>query len=282
MKRNIIAILLATTLLSACAPIPPSQTTPTLSLGDTFSCDGVSFTLNDFCFAEKIDFDTYDPNMIDGSSWGPNDGYIWGYVNYTIENNSTETLSHFMDLDVVLEYGEGFTYGKDMTDYEVSCTETDKYNLDVDPLMSKTYHHAISNCPESISTPTEDIKIVVEINNNKCIFAIPSGSVTVNPGKDAPKPEIPFVEADSATDKKVRKLLNEAEYEWYNGTTKCTLAFTKTKVTLTQRISGQNFTVSGTYVVGTDKLKVNYGYEDVFYGWSNTGGDYLDITIIDQ
>lgn len=262
-------------------PATPNSSV-TLALGSTYDFDGIRFTLNQFCFAKKTDYETYDPNMIDGASWSPNDGYIFGYLNYTIHNGAKETFNHFLNMDITLVYGDGFTYGTNMTDYKVACTETNKYNLDIDPLMNKTYHHIISNCPTTISKPTSDIKIEVEINGKKVTYVIPPSSVKVNEGQEAPREEISFTKADKATTEYVINKLIEAEYTWYNGSIKCTLTFTRDEVRLTQRIAGQDYIATGTYVVGTDKIKANYGQDDVFYGWADNGGALLEITIINN
>lgn len=285
MKRIIMAVLTLALLLAGCGA-DSNTNTPTaakvkeLSVGDTFEVNGIRFTLNDFCFAKKVDYETYDPNMIDGSSYSPNNGYIWGYLNYTVKNNGTNTLSHFLGLDVYLIYGDGYSYGTTPADYKVACTDDDKYNLDVDPLMQKTYHHIITNCPESISKPTMNIKIVVKIDGVECNYVISPSEVTVNEGQEAPKPEISFTPASASTDAYIRNRLNGVSYEWYNGNIKCTLKFKRDSVTLVQRIAGQNFTVNGTYEVGTDKIKANYGQGDVYYAWSDSGNKYLDLTVL--
>ena len=154
----------------------------TLSLGDTFSRGGISFTLHEFCLAEKTDGTIYDPYQINGHSWVPNEGYIFEYLNYTIENGGKEKFDHFTDIGIVLEYGDGDTYGSETTDHKVACTDFDSYALDVDPLMSKTYHHIVSNCPASIVPPTSDITIAVTINHTTARFVIPAADMIVNEG----------------------------------------------------------------------------------------------------
>lgn len=280
MKRLTALFLALMMCLSLCACGGEKEVT--LSVGDTFNKDGISFTLHDFCLAEKTNGSTYDPNLIDGAAWAPNDGYIFGYLNYTIENGGKEKFSHFMDIDITLEYGDGYTYGSEMTDYKVSCTDFDSYNLDVDPLMSKTYHHIISNCPASIVPPTSDITIVVTIDHTTARFVIPAADITVNEGQTAQEDEeeeIEFTEADEQTEQLIRTALDGAKYGWQDGNIQCTLAFDKTTATLTQKLAGVNFTSSGAYTVGTELLKVNYGGGDVYYAWS-VKGDSIELKVI--
>lgn len=282
MKRRIGFFLALSLCLSLCA-CGKKEEAVTLSLGDTFSKDGVSFTLHDFCLAEETNGSTYDPNQINGNSWVPNDGYIFGYLNYTIENGGKEKFSHFMDIDISLEYGDGYTYGSEMTDYKVSCTDFDSYDLDVDPLMSKTYHHIISNCPASIVPTASDIAIVVTIDHTTARFVIPAADITVNEGQTEPEEEveeIEFTEADAQTEQLVRTALDGAKYGWQNGNIQCTLTFDKTSVKLTQKLAGVNYAFSGAYTVGTELLKVNYGGGDVYYAWSIAEGQ-IQLQLVD-
>ena len=279
MKR-FIALLLASVIcisLSACGGV---KSNTTLGVGDTFIANGVSFTLHDFCFAERTDHETYDPNMIDGASWGANDGYILGYLNYTIENNAKEKFNHFLDLDISIEYEDGYTFGKDLGDYKVACTETDKYNVDIEPLMKKTYHHIISTCPDTMASSGKDIKIAVTIDKETIKFLIPAADIIINEGQEAPKEEIGFIEADTATSKALTDKLVKSMFSWNSGNVKCTLSFTETHAKLTQTLAGTNYIREGEYVVGAELIKVNYGQGDVYYGWKDTG-EHIELSLIE-
>lgn len=256
-----------------------------LTMGDTFTADGVSFTFNDFCFAERTDGETYDPNMIDGVAFAPNDGYVFAYINYTIDNGGKEAFSHFMDMDVLLEYN-GYTYGESQLDYKATCTEEDKYNLDIDPLMSKTYHHIITNFPRHLAEGivaeyNSAIYVTVNLGGKTAKFIVPhNAATTINPGQEKPAEDISFTEADEATKQFVSGILMQNTYTWQNGNIDCQLTFDSTQAQLTQNMAGTNFVSTGEYVIGTDKIKVNYGGGDVFYGWTKNG-DSIDLHLIE-
>ena len=283
MKKILTSILLVCVVvgLGACgAPAKNVENTSdvdmTLYMGDTFESNGVLFTLEDFCFAEKTDFDTYNPNMIEGSSISPNDGYIFGYLKYTIDNQGKKKLDYFLDLDIHMEYGEGYSYGESQTDYHVAPENTDSNSKDVDPLMSKTYHHIISNCPESIKEPKHNIKIIVTIYDQTCEYIIDPYQVVVNEGHSPPPPGVPFKTVGKETEATIREAFNGRKYEWYIGSVRCRLEFSTYSLTLTQTIDGVDYPSTGTYEVGVDKLKANYGQNDVYYGW---GYDYTDGSV---
>lgn len=265
-----------------------------ISMGRTYTVDGVSFTLNDFCFAERTDGETYDPNMIDGIAFAPNDGYVFAYINYTIENGGNETFDHFMDLDLFIEYDGKHIYGDSQLDYKATCTETDKYNLDIAPLKSKTYHHVVTNFPVEIAESLDArygingsnpwyqdyVHVVAKLNGKTVKVIIPCQYLVINKGQNKPETDIPFTEADAATKQFVSGILMQNTYAWQDGNIDCQLTFDSTQAQLTQNMAGTNFVSTGEYVIGTDKIKVNYGGGDVFYGWTKNG-DSIDLYLIE-
>lgn len=279
----VVLVLLAVSLVSCPAGGVSAGETEVkeLSLGQVFDADGVRFTLEEFCFAKKVDYDAYDPDNIDGASYSPNDGYIFGHIKYTIVNNSKTELTG-SSVKITMEYGDGYTYGEGSFNYKAACTGDNKGDLSIDPLMEKSYNGVITNCPASIQKPQYDIKIIVSIRDKKCVYVIPASKVTVSEGTYAQK-EVSFTKADSKTESWVRNMLDGGSYEWWNGSIKCELSFTKKNAKLVQTLSsGYQITATGAYVVGTDKLKVNYGQGDVYYWWSNSNDGYLNLGLVED
>lgn len=155
------------------------------ALGDTVETGEISFTLNKFAFAEHVDEDTFDPFEISDSGMGPLEGYIYAYFNYTIANNSKETVKHSYNFDIKVVYGEDFEYGEDYDYRETPIATTDSHQIV--PLTQKTYNRIIDNCPETVVENKKDIKIVVTIKESdfkskEFTYLIPASELVVTEG----------------------------------------------------------------------------------------------------
>lgn len=157
----------------------------TYSLGDTIETGGISFTLNKFAFAESVDADTFDPFEISDTGKSPLEGYIYAYFNYTIANNSKETVKHSYNFDIKVVYGEDFEYGEDYDYREIPVETADSHQIV--PLTQKTYNRIIDNCPETVAENKQDIKIIVTIKESdfkskEFTYLIPASELIVTEG----------------------------------------------------------------------------------------------------
>lgn len=155
-------------------------------IGETINVDGVEFTLTNFELANRVGYKKstafgvldesaeyyYKANYTENQPYSPQDGNVFAVIEYTISNKSKDEFKFIFDLEMLVNYNDGYTYGGTSVDYKTISITDNKFNTELQPLDEKSFR-SIIECKDVVMNDKDgSLSLDIELCGKKFTFKI--------------------------------------------------------------------------------------------------------------